>query len=323
VLPMRVFEAISLALWTWAGPFDQLADAQQNFSAAQAVLSSRLHLFVPVSINGTRRTWWLVDTGAPVSIVSHFLRQRLSLPGPPAGSGINATIMSRGKAYSVAFAISINLNGAELGPDYLRVEQINHVVNEKSSAVTSGFEKGGIIGMSQLLRRGTFINYKTLQLFFARGGSKLPLTREGYEKMGFTYVPLRITPKGYIEVEGTIAGSTYSFLLDTGAFVSMLEPKIRERNHLAFTATRVILTAPYAGIKEVRLTQATVPGFRIGSQDLSDFRIGFAESHTFDPGFRHEYGGILGPDLLHYHEALIDLGNRALYLKPDYRGHKR
>jgi Aspartyl protease len=158
VLPMRVFEAISLAIWTWAGPFDQLADAQRNFSAAQAVLSSQLHLFVPVSINGTRPTWWLVDTGAPVSIVSHFLRQRLSLPGPPAGSGINATIMSRGKAYSVAFAISINLNGTELGPAYLRVEQINHLVNEKSSAVTAGFEKGGIIGMSQLLRRGTFIN---------------------------------------------------------------------------------------------------------------------------------------------------------------------
>ena len=323
MLPMRVFETISLAIWTWVGPFDQLADAQQSFSAAQAVLSSQLHLFVPVSINGTRRTWWLVDTGAPVSIVSNFLRQRLSLPGPPAGSGINATIMSRGKAHSVAFAISINLNGTELGPDYLRVEQINHLVSEKSSAVTAGFEKGGIMGMSQLLRRGTFINYKTLQLFFARGNSKLPLTRKGYEKMGFTYVPLRITPKGYIEVEGTIAGSTYSFLLDTGAFVSILEPKIRERNHLAFNDTRVILTAPYAGIKEVRLTQATVPGFRIGSQDLSDFRIGFAESHNFDPGFRHEYGGILGPDLLHYHEALIDLGNRALYLKPDYRGHKR
>jgi aspartyl protease len=181
---MRVFAAISLAIWAWAGPFDQLADAQQNFSAAQAVSSSQLHMFVPVSINGTKPTWWLVDTGAPVSIVSHLLRQRLSLPEPPAGSGINPTIMSRGKAYSVAFAISINLNGTELGPDFLRIEQINHLVNEKSSAVTAGFEKGGIIGLSQLLRRGTVINYKTLQLFLARGSSKLPLTREGYEKMG-------------------------------------------------------------------------------------------------------------------------------------------
>src|SRR5258708_12880663 len=98
---MRVFETISLAIWTWVGPFDQLAEAQQSFSAAQAVLSSQLHLFVPVSINGTRRTWWLVDTGAPVSIVSNFLRHMLSLPGPPARSGINATIITPANAHSV------------------------------------------------------------------------------------------------------------------------------------------------------------------------------------------------------------------------------
>jgi hypothetical protein len=84
---------------------------------------------------------------------------------------------------------------------------------------------------------------------------------------------------------------------------------------------RWVRAAQRAGKKLFGL--ATVPGFRIGLQDLSDFRIGFAESHSFDPGFRHECGGILGPDLLHYHEALIDLGNRALYLKLDYRGHKR
>src|SRR5258708_16665314 len=181
---MRVFEAISLAIWTWAGPFHQLAHAQQSFSAAQAVLSSKLHLFVPGAINGTRPTWWLVDTGAPVSIVSHFLRQRLSLPGPPAGSGINATIMSRGKAYSVAFAISINLNGTELGPDYLRVEQIDHLVSEKSSAVTTGFEKGGIMGMSQLLRRGTFIKHNTPQLFFFLCRFHLPPLRAVYQNKG-------------------------------------------------------------------------------------------------------------------------------------------
>src|SRR5260370_2800486 len=189
---MRVFEAISLAIWTWAGPFDQLADAQQNFSAAQAVLSSQFRLFVPVSINGTRPTWWLVDTGPRVSIVSHFLRQGLPIPGPQAGSGINATIMSRGKAYSVAFAISINLNGTELGPDYLRVEQIDHLVSEKSSAVTTGFEKGGIMGMSQLLRRGKVIKYKTRPLFFVRGRFILPLAHTRDEKIRCFYLPSHI-----------------------------------------------------------------------------------------------------------------------------------
>jgi hypothetical protein len=81
--------------------------------------------------------------------------------------------------------------------------------------------------MNFLLKRGALINYKTYQVFLSLRGSALPLSREGYEKMGYAYVPLRITPRGYVEVEGTIDGSTYSFLLDTGSFVSQLEPKIR------------------------------------------------------------------------------------------------
>jgi len=227
-----------------------------------------------------------------------------------------------GKSYPVVLAQNVDFNGAQIGPGYMAVAPLDVIAKERTNALSGGFEKGGLIGMNFLLKRGALINYKTYQIFLSLRGSALPLSREGYEKMGYAYVPLRITPRGYVEVEGTIGGSTYSFLLDTGAFVSQLEPKIRERNHLAYNATRALLTAPYAGIKEVRLTQATIPGFKIGNQDLSDYRIGFAESHTFDPGFLHEYGGILGPDLLHFHEAIIDLGNRALYLKPDYRRRK-
>jgi predicted aspartyl protease len=320
---MRVLPPFACLVLALLGVTQPLAGAQENFSATQAVLSNGLHLFVPVSINGGKRTWWLIDTGAPGSTIAPSLRQRLALPAATAGSGLTATVTRRGKAYPVTLAQSVDLNGTELGPGYFRVEQIDQIASEKSNALSGAFEKGGIMGMNFLLTHGALLNYKTLQIFLAREGTRLPVTREGYERMGYTSVPLRITPKGYVEVEGTIGGSTYSFLLDTGAFVSMLEPKIRDRNHLAFNNTRAILSAPYAGIKEVPLTQATVPGFKIGTQDLSDYRIGFAESHTFDPGLLHEYGGILGPDLLHYHEALIDLGNRALYLKPDYRSRKR
>ncbi len=323
VEPMRLLLAASFAVGIWMGPLGQLANAKPNFSATQAILSSGLHLFVPVSINGTKRTWWLIDTGAPGSLVAPSLQQKLSLPAPPGQTGSQATVKISGKSYPLVLAQSVDLNGAQIGPGYMAVAPLDVIEREKTKALSGGFDKGGLIGMNFLLKRGALINYKTYQVFLSLRGSALPLSREGYEKMGYTYVPLRITPRGYVEVEGTIGASTYSFLLDTGAFVSQLEPKIRERNHLAYDTTRALLTAPYAGVKEVRLTQSTVPGFKIGNQDLSDFRIGFAESHTFDPGFLHEYGGILGPDLFHFHTAIIDLGNRALYLKPDYRGRKR
>jgi Aspartyl protease len=320
---MRLLLAASFAVEIWMGSLSQLANAQQNFSATQAILSSGLHLFVPVSINGTKPTWWLIDTGAPGSLIAPSLQQKLSLPAPPPQPGSRATVKISGKNYPVVLAQSIDFNGAQIGPGYLTVAPLDMMQREKTNALSGGFNKGGLIGMNFLLKRGALINYKTYQIFLSLRGSALPLSREGYEKMGYTYVPLRITPRGYVEVEGTIGGSTYSFLLDTGAFVSQLEPKIRERNRLAYNATRALLTAPYAGVKEARLTQSTVRGLKIGNQDLSDFRIGFAESHTFDPGFLHEYGGVLGPDLFHFHEAIIDLGNRALYLKPDYRGRKR
>ena len=319
---MRVFVAFALAVWVLPGA-NQPAHGQQNFSATQAILSSGLHLFVPVSINGTKRTWWLIDTGAPGSLIEPSLQQRLSLPAPPPQTGFKATARISGKNYPIVLAQGVDFNGAQIGPGYFAVAPLDVMEKERTNAFSGGFDKGGLIGMNFLLKRGALINYKTYQIFLSRQGSALPLSREGYEKMGYNYVPLRITPRGYVEVEGTIGGSNYSFLLDTGAFVSQIEPKIRDRNHIAYSATRALLTAPYAGVKEVRLTQSTIPGFKIGKQDLSDFRIGFAESHTFDPGFLHEYGGILGPDLLHYHEALIDLGNRALYLKPDIRDHKR
>jgi Aspartyl protease len=267
---MRLFLATSLAILSWAGPFSPLADGEQNFSASQAVLSYGLHLFVPVSINGGKRIWWLVDTGAPGSTITPSLQRSLSLPGPAAGSGVKATVTRHSKAYPIAFAQSVDVNGTELGPGYFRVDQIDKIASEKTNALSGGFEKGGIIGMNFLLKHGALINYRTLQIFLSRKDSRLPVTRQGYERIGYTYVPLRITPRGYIEVEGSIGGSTYSFLLDTGSFVSMLEPKIRERNHLAFNQTRAILTAPYAGIKDARLTQARVPGFRIGTMDLSD-----------------------------------------------------
>jgi predicted aspartyl protease len=320
---MRVFVPVSFAVAVWLGPLSQLTEAQQGYSATQAILSYGLHLYVPISINGAKRTWWLVDTGAPVSLVTPTSQKKLSLPAPSPQTGAKSTASVRGKSYPVVFAQSVDLNGAQIGPGHFVVAPLEMMERERTSAISGAFDKGGLIGLNFLLRRGALINYKTYQIFLSQQSSALPLSKAGYEKLGYNYVPLRITPRGYIEVEGTIGDSTYSFLLDTGAFVSLIEPKIRDRNHLAYNTTGALLTAPYAGLAKERLTQSKIPGFKIGDIDLSNFRIGFAESRTFDPGFLHEYGGVLGPDFFHYHQALIDLGNRALYLKPDIRDHRR
>src|SRR5438132_8829849 len=122
---MRIFIAIGAAVLVCLGLSGQSVNAQQNFAATQAILSYGLHLFVPVSVNGTKRTWWLVDTGAPLSLISPVWQQKLSLPTPATGSEVSATARSLGKDYPIVFAQSVDFNGAELGPGYFVVEQIS------------------------------------------------------------------------------------------------------------------------------------------------------------------------------------------------------
>src|SRR5260370_15033179 len=210
---MRLLLAASFAVVICLRSFGQSANAQQNFSATQAILSSGLHLFAPVSINGTKRTWWLIDTGAPGSLIAPSLQKKLSLPTPPPQTRSQVKISC--KSYPVGLAQNVDFNGAQIGPGYMAVAPLDVMEKERSNALSGSFEKGGLIGMNFLLKRGALINYKTYQIFLSLRGSALPLSREGYEKMGYTYVPLRITPRGYVEVEGTIGDSTYSFLLDT------------------------------------------------------------------------------------------------------------
>ena len=76
------------------------------------------------------------------------------------------------------------------------------------------------------------------------------------------------------------------------------------------------IVAPYAGIKQ-RLMFAKTPGLKFETVDMSDLTLGFAETGIHSHGVTHEYGGLIGADLLWKRHAIIDLGNRVLYLLAD------
>src|SRR5260221_5899860 len=103
---MRVILAGCLAVVICLGSFGESANAQQNFSATQAILSSGLHLFAPGSINGTKRTGWLIDTGAPGSLIAPSLQKRLSLPAPHPQTSSEGKLS--GQNYPVVVAQSVD-----------------------------------------------------------------------------------------------------------------------------------------------------------------------------------------------------------------------
>lgn len=290
-----------------------VANAEDGYVVVPMARGNHLHLFAPISVNGSKIMWFLVDTGFPRSLISPELGR--ALPAPPIIVEQSTPLLSIGNSTPIVYARSVKTMGMELGPDYF-VEKPIAFSAEKTNEARIAFNKEGILGMDLLSKHGAVINCRTQQIFFSRTGSKLPLSREGFEKMGLTYVPIRITPRGYAEVEGTVDGLEYSFLVDTGAFWTTLDPKVQQKSNLP-TFRRGTGTLPYYGQSRVPFVMARLPEFKIGDHEVKNQILCFADIRPPPGGTLHKWGGLIGADLLFNRHAIIDLGNRGLYLMAD------
>jgi predicted aspartyl protease len=290
-----------------------VANAEDGYAVVPMARGNHLHLFAPVSVNGSKIMWFLVDTGFPRSLISPDLGR--ALPVPSIITEQSPNFLSIGSSTRIVYARSVKSMDMELGPGFFVQKPIAFSA-EKTNEVRIAFNKEGILGMDLLSKHGAVINCRTQQIFFSRTGSNLPLPRQGFEEMGLTYVPIRITPEGYVEVEGTINGIEYSFLVDTGAFWTTLDPEVQQKSHLPIVR-RGTGTLPYYGQSHVPFVMARLPDFKIGDYEVKNQILCFASIHRPPGGTLHKWGGLIGADLLFNHHAVIDLGNRGLYLMAD------
>lgn len=292
---------------------DSVASAQEAF-AVVPVAPSYLRFFVPVSVNGSKIMWFRVDTESTVSFISPKASQALSLPVANSGATL-AFETGAGKQNAVVYAHSVKSMDLELGPGYFVEAPMRFPIERLKKPAT--FDKEGILGMDFLLKHGALINCRTAQIFFSRDAAKLPLSPEGYEKMGFSRIPIRITPRGFAEVDGTVSGSTYSFLINTGFAPTLFTPAIQKRAHPATHHMPFVISFPHGGIRNEPVLMGKLPGFKLGDHDMSDFEVSFAQFPSTNFGFSNELGGEIGTELLVKRHAIIDLGNRMLYLMDD------
>jgi hypothetical protein len=177
------------------------------------------------------------------------------------------------------------------------------------------FEKTGVVGINLLGKYGALINCKTQQIFLSPSGN-LGLARQKYEAMGFTYVPLRITPQNRLELIGTLGGNTFSFAIDTGSFIRMLDESIRSTANVPFWETAAKIGGPFHDFKNASLSYGSASDFKLGNYDAKGAKIAFANLHLSEQSFTHRFAGLIGTDFLYFRSAIIDIGGRALYLKP-------
>jgi predicted aspartyl protease len=300
------------------------ASSGQNFVVVQAIRGDQNHLFVPVSINSQSKSWWVVDTGAPISTITESAARKASLQGPEVASKIQipASVKVEGQERQIVIARKMVSEGFDFGEQPLVVLRLDALARERMQRLPESFENGGILGLPILKRYGALINCRTRQIFLNRDGGPLPVQRKAYQQMGFTYVPIKITPENHLEAIGTIGTGEYSFLIDTGAADTLIMTSIRQKEKVSFYNERTRLVGVH-DFKNPSITSGSLPSFRLGDHDLSNSFVGFADLNLHQSEFSRPFGGIIGAEVLWDHRAIIDVGNRALYLKTDRQGRKR
>jgi predicted aspartyl protease len=281
-----------------------------EFGYTKIIFSSDDHIVTPVSVNHTPVTWWAVDTGAPRSIIDPELAKRLELQvvGELKASQSDA---DNGSTFPIVEPDDLQI-GLFHTARVTCIERSIKNVRSLSTTVWKGkFEKTGLIGLDVLARYGAIINIRAGKIFFSAKGN-LGMSRQGYEQMGFTYVPLAFT-RGRLVVSGTISGEQCAFFIDTGSPFTLLEESVRRRANIPFNNAGT-LTLPFIRGAVFRVKTGTADRFKIGDYDAKGATFCFL---SFDP---RPFAGIIGVDFLYYRSALIDIGGRALYLKPSTSG---
>jgi hypothetical protein len=281
----------------------------------EAIRGDQNHLFIPVSVAGTRETYWLVDTGSPTSGILESVARAAKLSPPSTGSGIPPKVPLEGKKTPVVMTPNLVSEKFDFGGQPLAFFPGDTLRRERSRMIGSSFRIGGIVGLSTLARHSAIINERHRQLFVGPNAEPLPVTGQGYEQMGFTAIPLRLTGAHHLEAVGTIGGKEYSFLIDTGAPSTVLSEQIRRETRVPFMETNIQLLGIH-DFKRARLAFGKVPGFRLGNFDLGAATISFADLNITGAEFSRPFGGIIGTEILWDYYSIIDLGHRELYLHP-------
>jgi hypothetical protein len=274
----------------------------------------RAHLYLPMALAGQgKQHWWLVDTGSPWSLINieHVKQLVRSAPGIVEQS---ATVAD--KKCTILVNIGTNVDGYPMGQfDFFEASVANMTAGNRGTGDTYGdsFEAGGVLGVNFLARHRARLDFRSQRLSFYDGTIAAALERAGFERRGYTCIPIRLTVVGRIEVIGSVGANRYSFLLDSGSPETILRSTIKEAAWLfrAYNGSVYFALGQRAGASSGRL-----PGFKLGTQDMSGDVVQFASIPELQTGFRYPLGGIIGEDLLWNHQAVLDIGGGALYLKP-------
>jgi hypothetical protein len=284
-----------------------------QFQALPLERSKQNHLLIRAEING-KPALLGVDTGAPVSAISASRRKHFEMAGIPGSSKLPPRLRINGGFNRVTIAHRLRLGALTLVDEPMVAIDLSgparaaHEFHEQ--------ELDGILGADVLFPTEAVLDCKKQVLFMkidpdARG--EVP----GINRRGWKTMPIRVTKGWNLYVDSELNGKPAQLMIDTGAFTTLIHrPFVRE---MRLKTRDTPYTSGAVNLDERGLQLAVIRRFAVGPYVVKGKEVGVMNLDGLIHGDLLQgeppVAGLLGSEFLRRNNAIIDFGNRTLYLK--------
>jgi predicted aspartyl protease len=255
--------------------------------------------------------WFVVDTGAALSIVDTTKAKALGLP---IGGSVYLPkqIEVNSRVVPVAFIKALRVGSRDLGAGPVALTDLREFHSELKGS--NAVNMDGIIGLDILQSTNAVIDCRNQRIYFesTEDHSGKQAVRAA-RRNGSHRVPLNITKSGALEVEGRIAQSAYSFVVDTGGFATLIPLQVARETGVAIVGTTANAKGIHSSARPVGVAVASEVA--LGKYSLGPMVVGVTGLPNGPDDLIRPFGGLLGADFLIGHNAIIDIGNKVMYFR--------
>jgi len=271
--------------------------------------------YVPVSINGSPVTWWLVDTGATICEFDLDAASRLHLKRSTRYR-LTTKPKNRGEHLVFVEAPDFLIGTVRCGPLVILAHPLAQALSVSRNPVNQAgaFEKTGLLGLNLLVANRALIRWRKQEICFNPRPDQIR-SKADYEAEGYIAVPLTITASRQVELDGTLGSNRYEFCLDTGTPKTTIEQSIVDQDRLPSKLTNSVVRSPMNEFPDSKIRQVIGTQFKLGDYDLRNRKIFAASLHLTKSDRGDIWAGLIGADILWDYDAVIDFGSDRLYLR--------
>ena len=279
----------------------------RGYGGAQLV-STGQYYHLPIVANG-KPAHLVVDTGAPTSVIFRRSLKSLNLTE-------SKTDTQEGGAFGKGKQVFGTTKIETMTAGNCTLSNVPVVVADTSMSPIG--RANGLLGLRELVRYGAVLDlsHRLIYLRPTRPGSEVSASiRSMLQRNNYKAIPLSLAG-GHIRVPGKVNDIACHFLVDSGAFVTVLDREFAARAKLGGIPT-------YAEAHGIGKSGGHLKATRFASLWIGDYQIKQASAAilSLNPqmlgrGTNAEVEGLLGVEYLGLNSAIFDFISGTMYLRP-------